>query len=85
MLTSFFLPFIQEYLFMQLLDDRSAEALIGGCRFRAPIRRRFIPNLTVTNVITVAPQVAAPVAITIFGGNSSAFVNQFANLGVTLV
>ena len=69
---------------MQLLDDRSAEALIGGGRLQAPIRRRFTPNLTVNNVITVVPQVAVPVAIAIFGGNPRAVVSQYAGIGINL-
>jgi hypothetical protein len=69
---------------MQLLDDRSAEALVGGWRHKSPARLRFAPSINVKNVITVVPQVAVPVAITIGGGKSSASVGQFVDLGILL-
>lgn len=70
---------------MQLLDDSSAEALIGGRRRSTAMRERFSLNLNVNNIITVAPQVATGVAITVFGGESSVVVGTFANLGFNLV
>lgn len=69
---------------MQLLDDRSAEALVGGWRYKSPKRLKFTPSIAVNNVITVVPQIAVPVAITIGGGKSSAIVDQFVDLGITL-
>lgn len=67
---------------MQLLDDRSAEALVGGWRYKSPTRHRFSPNVAVTNIINVVPQIAIPVAITIGGGKSSATVGQSVDLGI---
>ena len=68
---------------MQLLDDRSAEALIGGNRHMAPLRQRFISRLNVNNVIIAAPQVAVPVSISIFGGPATALATQFSSFGIT--
>jgi hypothetical protein len=67
---------------MQLLDDRSAEALVGGSRRSGAIRQRL--NLNINNVITVVPQVATGVAITVFGGESGVIVGTFADLGIYL-
>lgn len=70
---------------MQLLDDRSAEVLIGGCRrCKMPIRRRFAPNLTVNTAVAVVPQIAIPIAISILGGNPRATVGQSVDLGISL-
>jgi hypothetical protein len=67
---------------MQILDDLSAEALIGGGRMHAPIRRRFTPNLNLTNIVAVVTQVAVPVSISIFGGNPRADVDQHVGLSL---
>ena len=69
---------------MQLLDDRSAEALAGGGRHSGAIRQRLKLNLNINNVITVVPQVATGVAITVFGGESGVVVGTFADLSIYL-
>jgi hypothetical protein len=74
---------------MQLLDDHSAEALVGGSgrRSGAILQRRKLNlnlNLNLNNMITVVPQVATGVAITVFGGESGVVVGTFANLGFNL-
>ena len=69
---------------MQLLDDRSAEALVGGSRSTGTMRQRLNLNLNINNVITVVPQVATGVAITVFGGESGVIVGTFADLGIFL-
>ena len=69
---------------MQLLDDRSAEALVGGSRRSGAYRQRLSLNFNINNVITVVPQVATGVAITVFGGESGVVVGTFADLGIYL-
>ena len=72
---------------MQLLADRSAEALVGGRGRRSgAIRQRLNLNLNlnINNVITVVPQVATGVAITLFGGESGVVVGTFADLDIYL-
>ena len=69
---------------MQLLDDRSAEALVGGSRRSGTIQQRLNLNLNINNVITVVPQVATGVSVTVFGGESGVIVGTFADLGIYL-
>jgi hypothetical protein len=69
---------------MQFLDDRTAECLIGGKRRSSALRNRPRTNFTVNNVITVVPQVALGVAITLFGGQSSTSVSNSALIGISL-
>ena len=70
---------------MQLLDDRSAEALVGGRGRRSgAIRQPLNLNLNINNVITVVPQVATGVAITLFGGESGVVAGTFVDLGIYL-
>lgn len=70
---------------MQLLDDSSAEALVGGSRRSTGMRQRLGFNFNINNVITVVPQVATGVAVTVFGGESNVVVGTFADLGINLV
>lgn len=69
---------------MQLLDDRAAEALIGGGYRSSAIRQSLNLDFTINNVITVVPQVATGVAVSVFGGESSVFVGTFADLEIEL-
>jgi hypothetical protein len=69
---------------MQFLDDRTSEALVGGGRHSSAIRQSLNLNLNINNVITVIPQVATGVAVSIFGGESGVIVGTFANLDIEL-
>lgn len=69
---------------MTFLDDHTAEALVGGGRRSAALRQSLNLDLTINNVITVVPQVATGVAVSVFGGESSVIVGTFAKLDIDL-
>lgn len=69
---------------MQLLDDHTAEALIGGGYRSSAIRQSLNLDFTVNNVITVVPQVATGVAVAVFDGKAEVFVGTFADLNIEL-
>lgn len=69
---------------MQFLDDRTAECLTGGKRRSSALGNQPRSNFTVNNVITVVPQVALGVAISLFGGQSSTSVSNLAMIGISI-
>lgn len=67
---------------MQLLDDHTAEALVGGGRSSAAVRQSLNLDFTINNVITVVPQTAVGVAVSVFGGESGVIVGTFAKIDI---
>jgi len=69
---------------MQFLDDCTAECLTGGKRRSSALRHQPRSSFTVNNVITVVPQVALGIAISLFGGRSSTSASNAAEIGISI-
>jgi hypothetical protein len=69
---------------MLFLDDCTAECHTGGKRRSSALRQPPRSNFSVNNVITVVPQVAVGVAISLFGGQSSTSVSNLAMIGISI-